>query len=287
MLDDDTAQKPSGFLPAPSSRYADLSEQLALARGSRGWLELDPLRAEALDTTASVVIHAAPEGYLALHRLIARYGHERVSHLQTGLDELLGPGAQSEVDTGLIWRVGDERHTRARLAAAGADDDLAADAAASTYGHMFWILLRDIERVRPSGLPASPAAFHALLKRGTVEEWRATLAPVARNPWSPYAEDLAQLAEGAGLPIVAQSLRACRDVYQLRLEGQERMAVAHEIRNRVALSGRTQREFAAYIGTSPSRLSTYVNGKVTPSSAMLLRIQRASRLLAERRADPA
>ncbi|WP_367262084.1 helix-turn-helix domain-containing protein [Pimelobacter simplex] len=40
-----------------------------------------------------------------------------------------------------------------------------------------------------------------------------------------------------------------------------------------------QRQFAARIGTSPSRLSSYIRGSVTPSAALFLRIQRASRAL--------
>lgn len=38
-------------------------------------------------------------------------------------------------------------------------------------------------------------------------------------------------------------------------------------------------QFASQIGTSASRLSTYVNGKVTPSAALLVRMRR----VAERR----
>jgi transcriptional regulator with XRE-family HTH domain len=35
-------------------------------------------------------------------------------------------------------------------------------------------------------------------------------------------------------------------------------------------------EFASRIGTSPSRLSTYVTGKVTPSAALLVRMRRTA-----------
>ena len=41
----------------------------------------------------------------------------------------------------------------------------------------------------------------------------------------------------------------------------------------VARSGSTQARFAERIGTSASRLSTDASGKVTPSAAMLLRIE--------------
>ena len=47
----------------------------------------------------------------------------------------------------------------------------------------------------------------------------------------------------------------------------------------------TQREFAAMAGTSASRLSTYVNGLVTPSATMMVRIRRVSELVQTRRAN--
>jgi transcriptional regulator with XRE-family HTH domain len=42
----------------------------------------------------------------------------------------------------------------------------------------------------------------------------------------------------------------------------------------MAASGLSRAEFAARIGTSPSRLSTYATGKVVPSAAMLVRMRR-------------
>ena len=51
--------------------------------------------------------------------------------------------------------------------------------------------------------------------------------------------------------------------------------VAGRVRAAVARSRLTNRDFAQLIGTSASRLSTYLNGKVTPSAAMLVRIERA------------
>lgn len=60
-------------------------------------------------------------------------------------------------------------------------------------------------------------------------------------------------------------------------EEDERRAVADHIRTTIAGTGLTQREFATLVGTSPSRLSTYVTGNVTPSAAMLLRINRMAK----------
>lgn len=41
-------------------------------------------------------------------------------------------------------------------------------------------------------------------------------------------------------------------------------------------SGLSRAEFASRVGTSASRLSTYVSGRVTPSAALLLRMRRVA-----------
>ena len=42
-----------------------------------------------------------------------------------------------------------------------------------------------------------------------------------------------------------------------------------------AMKSQHSRSAGALVGTSPSRLSTYLSGKVTPSASMLLRIETA------------
>lgn len=263
-----------------------LADLLDEARRSERWQRLPGAHADTLATTADLVATGAPASYAGLHRLISDHGHQRVALFQGWLRGVLGDHAHARVETALIYRIGDEMHVRERLTTAGTDHSAATDIAANCYSLMFWLLLRDIEQVTPLTDLPDPDGFHDLIRSGTVEQWRAALAPVAAHPWDPRGEELAALAEEAGLPVVAASLRACQGVYQLLRADEERRAVADEIRRRVQLSGRTQKDFAAYIGTSPSRLSTYVSGRVTPSAAMLLRIQRASEVLAAREPAP-
>ncbi|UMG91393.1 helix-turn-helix transcriptional regulator [Nocardioides sp. TF02-7] len=107
------------------------------------------------------------------------------------------------------------------------------------------------------------------------------MAPLASSPWGPDGERLVSLAGAAHLRLVERALVECRRVYRQREEARERSAIAREIRRMIAVSGLSQREFSAYVGTSPSRLSTYVTGKVTPSATMMLRIKGAARMLAQ------
>ncbi|MDE0196497.1 MAG: helix-turn-helix transcriptional regulator, partial [bacterium] len=59
-------------------------------------------------------------------------------------------------------------------------------------------------------------------------------------------------------------------------ERADRAHVAARIQDAAERAGTTKAEFAAAIGTSASRLSTYLNGTVTPSAALLVRIERTA-----------
>jgi DNA-binding transcriptional regulator YiaG len=54
----------------------------------------------------------------------------------------------------------------------------------------------------------------------------------------------------------------------------ERSQVASEIRTLVESSGLSSQDFARRIGTSASRLCTYMSAKVTPSAALMIRMRR-------------
>jgi hypothetical protein len=269
-------------LPDPPDRYAELWYDFESVRRTSTWRGLDPLRTTVLSNLAELTTFARPDDYLRLHDLIRRYGHTRVAALQDGLDGLIGREADVPALTGLVWRIGDERHTWSQLTRGHADPTIAADVAGRCYGHMFWLLLTGITRAGRIPPPANPDQFARLIRHGTVRTWRATLAPVAAHPWSPYGERLAGLADDAGLPVVAQSLRECQEVYQLRRQDEERIAVSREVCRLIERSGVNQRTFASYIGTSSSRLSTYASGKVTPSAALILRMRRSARMLEKR-----
>ena len=56
----------------------------------------------------------------------------------------------------------------------------------------------------------------------------------------------------------------------------ERADVASEVKALVARSGMSNQDFAERIGTSRSRLSTYMSGKVVPSAALMVRMRRVA-----------
>lgn len=113
------------------------------------------------------------------------------------------------------------------------------------------------------------------IERGGLSEWRRLAAAIADEPWGVVArrtEQALELTEAYGVPVVMRSVIAsARDA----AAAQERAEVAAEVRALIAASGGSASQFAARIGTSPSRLSTYANGRVTPSAALMLRMRRA------------
>ena len=114
----------------------------------------------------------------------------------------------------------------------------------------------------------------AVLERGGVSAWRPILAEIRRRPWGPVARKvehyLGYCDEQALVNLFSLAVARSREGQEAR----ERDAVAERIRASVARSGLTAREFAPLVGTSASRLSTYMTGRTMPSAGMLLRIEK-------------
>lgn len=117
-------------------------------------------------------------------------------------------------------------------------------------------------------------AVQAALERGDLEHWRRLAAEIRRRPWGRTARQVEEVLSHSRPYGVAQLMENQIARARAAAEAEERAEVAGEIRRALAESGLSRAEFASRVGTSPSRLSTYVNGKVTPSATMLVRIRR-------------
>ncbi|MFD1248191.1 helix-turn-helix domain-containing protein [Nocardioides ginsengisoli] len=146
------------------------------------------------------------------------------------------------------------------------------------------LVLDDVESAPPVTGVRSVAELLAVVSHGSFDDWRAHLGLVAASPWGPYAAEVVRLARRSRRSqvqhLVEDAVRRCRE----RRTAQERAVVAKAVKDCVARSGVSQRELAAHIGTSPSRLSSYVTGAAMPSATTLVRIHRASVVLRERTA---
>jgi DNA-binding transcriptional regulator YiaG len=117
-------------------------------------------------------------------------------------------------------------------------------------------------------------AIQTALERGDLADWHRIAAEVRLAPWGKTARQVEEVL-GYSRPYgVAEAMEAVLSRARERAEANERAAVATEIRDAVKRSGLSRAEFAARIGTSASRLSTYASGKVTPSATLMLRVRR-------------
>lgn len=127
--------------------------------------------------------------------------------------------------------------------------------------------------------PADPVeqwgveALLAAVDRGSLPDWRRINDAVKAEPWGPFTSQLLQALELAEDRGVRKTLE--RAVVHAREEVEQ--AARREVRRRLAAlveeSGLTAAEFAVRLGTSPSRLSTYLSGRVVPSGALVVRAE--------------
>jgi DNA-binding transcriptional regulator YiaG len=132
--------------------------------------------------------------------------------------------------------------------------------------------------------PAAPVetwpteAVLAAVERGFLADWRRIVAAVRRDPWGPLARRLEQALEISDAygtrPLLERALARART----DAAAAERAEVARRVRAMLDASGLSRADFAAAIGTSASRLSTYLSGQVAPSSTMLVRMERVAGL---------
>ena len=113
----------------------------------------------------------------------------------------------------------------------------------------------------------------AAVERGTLPDWRRLAAAIRADPWGPVARQVLEAVEisrpyGTSELLTAVIERARQDTADAARE-----QVAGEVRDLVARSGLSRQDFALRLGTSRSRLSTYMAGKVTPSATLMLRIR--------------
>lgn len=119
-------------------------------------------------------------------------------------------------------------------------------------------------------------AVHTALDRGDLDDWQRIVAEIRREPWGRTARQVEDILSHTRPYGIAEAMETALASIRTQAEAQERANIAAQVRAAIQQSGLSRAEFAARIGTSPSRLSTYATGKVTPSATLMLRIHRLS-----------
>ena len=117
----------------------------------------------------------------------------------------------------------------------------------------------------------------AAVERGTLPDWRRLAEVIRDDPWGPVARQVIE-AIGLSRPYgTAELLEGVIDRARKLASDSERAEVAAEVSRLVSDSGMSQHDFADRIGTSRSRMSTYMSGKVVPSAALMVRMRHVAR----------
>jgi DNA-binding transcriptional regulator YiaG len=116
----------------------------------------------------------------------------------------------------------------------------------------------------------------AAVERGTLPDWRRLASAIRADPWGPVAYQVLEaihLSHPYGTTELLEGV--VTHARKLATES-ERADVASEVQALVARSGMSKQNFAERIGTSRSRLSTYISGKVVPSATLMVRMRRVA-----------
>ena len=116
----------------------------------------------------------------------------------------------------------------------------------------------------------------AAVERGTLPDWRRIAAAIRADPWGPVAQQVLEAVRLSHPYGTAELLEGVVARARELAINSEREEVAAEVRDLAARSGLSRQDFAERIGTSRSRLSTYMSGKVVPSATLMVRMRRVA-----------
>jgi hypothetical protein len=114
------------------------------------------------------------------------------------------------------------------------------------------------------------------IERGGLPDWQRLAAAIDAEPWGQVARYVAEALHVVRPYGVAPLMESIIERARARAESSERAEVARRVAGLVARSGLTRQAFADRMGTSASRLSTYLTGRVVPSAALLVRMERVA-----------
>jgi DNA-binding transcriptional regulator YiaG len=143
------------------------------------------------------------------------------------------------------------------------------------------VTLRHVDVTPGTHLREWPAeALETLLDRGTITDWRALAAEIGASPWGTVARTVEQIANWREHGAVDRLMLAVIERARERVVRRGRERYAAEIRALRQSTGLSMRAFAALAGTSAARLSDYENGRTSPTTDVLARLEHAAGLAA-------
>lgn len=131
------------------------------------------------------------------------------------------------------------------------------------------------------------SAIRAALEGGDIASWKQIAVAIKRDPYGRTARQVEEVLEKARPYGISKALAEVLDRAREHLEANERAEVARHVQLLMERSGLGQREFASRIGVPVGDLAAYLDGKVSPSASLMIRMRRLSDRFAKARSQRA
>jgi hypothetical protein len=122
----------------------------------------------------------------------------------------------------------------------------------------------------------STAAIRTALQGGDIDTWKRIAAALKRDPYGRTARQVEEVLEGTRPYGISKALWEVLERARAHLEANERAEVARHVRLLIERSGLGPQEFASRIGVAPEDLAAYLDGSISPSASLMIRIRRLS-----------
>jgi hypothetical protein len=122
----------------------------------------------------------------------------------------------------------------------------------------------------------STAAVRAAMEGGDIATWKRIAAALKRDPYGRTARQVEEVLEGTRPLGISKALSEVLDRARAHLEANERAEVARHVQLLMDRSGLAPQEFASRIGVRPDELAAYLDGSVSPSASLMIRMRRLS-----------
>jgi hypothetical protein len=120
------------------------------------------------------------------------------------------------------------------------------------------------------------SAIRSALQGGDIDTWKRIAAALKRDPYGRTARQVEEVLEGTRPYGISKALWEVLERARAHLEANERAEVARHVRLLIDRSGLGEEEFASRIGVAPEDLAAYLDGSLSPSAALMIRIRRLS-----------
>ncbi|HEV7581527.1 MAG TPA: helix-turn-helix transcriptional regulator [Mycobacterium sp.] len=130
------------------------------------------------------------------------------------------------------------------------------------------------------------ATIRSALQGGDIDTWKRIAAALKRDPFGRTARQVEEVLDGTRPYGISKALWEVLERARTHLEANERTEVARHVRLLIERSGLAQQEFAARIGVAPEDLATYLDGSVSPSASLMIRIRRLSDRFVKVQSEP-